>query len=62
MIPAQRSVVFAGIGKMGLPMAAHLLWQVTTLKTDGANALILFRANRFAGLLLFAACVVVGAS
>lgn len=24
MIPAQRSVVFAGIGKMGLPMAAHL--------------------------------------
>ncbi len=45
-----------------LPMAAHLLWQVTTLKTDGANALILFRANRFAGLLLFAACVVVGAS
>jgi hypothetical protein len=32
------------------------------LQPEGANALALFRANRFAGLLMFAACVVVGAS
>lgn len=45
-----------------LPMAAHLGWQVMTLRQDGVNALPLFRSNRFAGLLMFAACVVVGAS
>jgi 4-hydroxybenzoate polyprenyltransferase len=44
-----------------LPMALHLLGQVATLKPeDGADALAKFRANRFAGLLMFAACWVVG--
>jgi len=46
-----------------LPMAAHLYWQVGTLKEgDGMDPLVKFRSNRFAGLLMFAACVVVGAS
>ena len=45
-----------------LPLAAHLGWQVVTLKEDGADPLEKFRSNRFAGLLMFAACVVVGAS
>jgi 4-hydroxybenzoate polyprenyltransferase len=44
-----------------LPMALHLLGQVATLKPDdGADALAKFRSNRFAGLLMFAACYVVG--
>jgi 4-hydroxybenzoate polyprenyltransferase len=44
-----------------LPMALHLLGQVATLKPgDGADALAKFRSNRFAGLLMFAACWVVG--
>ncbi|MBN8813512.1 MULTISPECIES: 4-hydroxybenzoate octaprenyltransferase [unclassified Sphingomonas] len=44
-----------------LPMALHLGWQVATLDPqDGANALARFRANRNAGLLMFAACLVVG--
>ena len=44
-----------------LPMAAHLGWQVATLKPDdGAGALARFRSNRLAGLLMFAACFVVG--
>jgi 4-hydroxybenzoate polyprenyltransferase len=44
-----------------LPMALHLSWQVGTLKTDdGADALAKFRSNRFAGFLLFLACLVVG--
>ena len=44
-----------------LPMALHLLGQVATLKPeDGADALKKFRSNRFAGLLMFAACYVVG--
>ncbi len=44
-----------------LPMAIHLLWQAATLKPDdGADALARFRSNRFAGLLMFAACYVVG--
>jgi 4-hydroxybenzoate polyprenyltransferase len=46
-----------------LPMALHLLWQVATLKPDdGGDALAKFRSNRFAGLLMFLACLVVGAS
>ena len=45
-----------------LPVALHLGWQVISLRSDGGNALALFRSNRFAGLLMFAACVVVGAS
>ena len=43
------------------PMALHLGWQVATLDPDsGVGALERFRANRFAGLLMFAACFVVG--
>ncbi|MCC2979742.1 4-hydroxybenzoate octaprenyltransferase [Sphingomonas sp. IC4-52] len=44
-----------------LPTALHLLWQVMTLRpNDGAGALARFRANRFTGLLMFLACLVVG--
>ena len=43
------------------PVAAHLAWQVLTLDpADGANALARFRSNRFAGLLMAAACLVIG--
>ncbi|MBO9713081.1 4-hydroxybenzoate octaprenyltransferase [Sphingomonas sp.] len=43
------------------PAAIHLGWQVFTLvPADGPNALARFRSNRFAGLLVFAACFVVG--
>ncbi|WP_267395108.1 MULTISPECIES: 4-hydroxybenzoate octaprenyltransferase [unclassified Sphingomonas] len=46
-----------------VPVAGHLCWQVATLvPDDGANALRRFRSNRFAGLLMFLACVVVGTS
>ncbi|MBX9795917.1 4-hydroxybenzoate octaprenyltransferase [Sphingomonas sp.] len=46
-----------------VPVALHLGWQVVTLDPrDGANALERFRANRSAGLLIFAACFVVGAA
>lgn len=46
-----------------LPAAAHLAWQVSALKTDdGAEALAKFRSNRFTGLLVALACLVVGAS
>lgn len=44
-----------------LPVALHLGWQVVALKTnDGADALAKFRSNRFAGVLMFLACLVVG--
>ena len=43
-----------------LPVALQFLWQVATLKEDGADPLAKFRSNRFAGLLMFAACIVVG--
>jgi 4-hydroxybenzoate polyprenyltransferase len=44
-------VAFLGLGAF----AAHLLWQIATLDVDdGAYCLKLFRANRDAGLLLFA--------
>ena len=44
-----------------LPMALHLGWQVAALKpADGDDALAKFRSNRMAGLLMFAACWVVG--
>ncbi|MDQ2879355.1 MAG: 4-hydroxybenzoate octaprenyltransferase [Pseudomonadota bacterium] len=44
-----------------LPVALHFTWQVATLDPDdGANALARFRSNRFAGLLVFMACLVVG--
>ncbi len=42
-----------------LPVAGHFGWQVMRLgDTRPANALALFRANRSAGLLVFAACAV----
>ena len=44
-----------------LPVAGHLGWQVLTLvPDDGDNALTRFRSNRGAGLLMAAACRVVG--
>jgi 4-hydroxybenzoate polyprenyltransferase len=44
-----------------LPVAVHFCWQVSTLHIDEpANALARFRSNRFAGLLMFLACFVVG--
>ena len=44
-----------------LPMALHLGWQVAGLDLDdGADALSRFRSNRFAGLLMALACLVVG--
>ena len=46
-----------------LPMALHLGSQVVRIDaTDDDKALRLFRSNRFAGLLMFLACVVVGTS
>jgi 4-hydroxybenzoate polyprenyltransferase len=46
-----------------LPVALHLGWQVATLAPDdGDNALARFRSNRFAGFLMFLACLVVGVS
>jgi 4-hydroxybenzoate polyprenyltransferase len=46
-----------------LPMALHLGLQVLRLKLDvPADALARFRSNRFAGLLMFLACLVVGTS
>ena len=44
-----------------VPIALHLLWQITTLNsTDGDDALDKFRSNRFAGFLMFMACLVLG--
>ena len=44
-----------------LPAAAHLSWQAFTLDpADPDNPLARFRSNRFAGLLVAAACLVVG--
>jgi 4-hydroxybenzoate polyprenyltransferase len=44
-----------------LPMALHLGWQAFGLKSEnGADPLMRFRANRFAGLLMALACWVVG--
>ena len=46
-----------------IPAAIHLAGQVITLDTkDGSDALAKFRSNRFAGLLIFAAMLVVGSS
>ena len=43
------------------PVALHFVWQVATLvPEDGVNALARFRSNRNAGLLMFAACLVIG--
>ena len=44
-----------------VPAALQFGWQVFTLdEKDGADALIKFRSNRFAGLLVFLACLTVG--
>ena len=44
-----------------LPFALHLAWQALSLRPDDQrSALHVFRANRTAGLLLFAACAAVG--
>lgn len=46
-----------------LPVAVHLTWQVATLQpAQGEDALAKFRSNRLAGLLVFLACLVVGAT
>jgi 4-hydroxybenzoate polyprenyltransferase len=46
-----------------VPVAIHLAWQCATLQPgDADNALERFRSNRFAGLLMFLACFVVGTS
>lgn len=46
-----------------IPAALHLTGQVVTLNpSDDADALAKFRSNRFAGLLVFAAMLVVGAA
>ena len=46
-----------------LPAAAHLGWQAYAVSpTDGAGALRLFRANRWTGLLAFAAFATIGLS
>jgi len=51
-----------GLGLLALaPVGLHLLWQVVMLKSsDGDDALAKFRSNRFAGLLMFLACLVLG--
>ena len=46
-----------------VPMALHLGWQVATLRpADAADPLAKFRSNRFAGLLMALACLVIGQS
>jgi 4-hydroxybenzoate polyprenyltransferase len=46
-----------------VPMALHLLWQAAGLRIDDPDdALARFRSNRFAGLLMSLACLVVGTS
>ena len=45
-----------------LPTAVHLAWQAATLKEDGIDPLRKFRSNRFAGLLMFMGCLVVGSA
>ena len=46
-----------------VPVALHLGWQAATLRLDDtAGALARFRSNRFAGMLVFLACVVVATS
>ncbi len=42
------------------PAAFHLAFQAATLKKDGSNALGLFRSNKLTGMLVMAACLVVG--
>jgi 4-hydroxybenzoate polyprenyltransferase len=44
------------------PLTIQFVWQVLTLKEDGVDPLRKFRSNRFAGLLMFGACLVVGSA
>jgi len=45
------------------PVAVHLVHQAATLRpADGSDALAKFRSNRFAGVLMFLACLAVGTS
>jgi 4-hydroxybenzoate polyprenyltransferase len=49
------TAAFIGLGLFAL----HLAWQVVRIdRSDGAGALGLFRSNRDAGLILFAAMVI----
>lgn len=57
LIRSQMIVILAII-----PIALHLIWQVVNLKDDNSDALQKFRSNRFAGLLLFLACLTIGQS
>ena len=62
-----RAIKLGGARQIGLgdqrPVAVLLGWQALTLRPDdGDGALRRFRANRFAGLLMAAACYVVGAA
>jgi 4-hydroxybenzoate polyprenyltransferase len=46
-----------------VPVAVHFIWQVATIQPDdGGSALAKFRSNRFAGLLMALACLVVGSA
>jgi 4-hydroxybenzoate polyprenyltransferase len=46
-----------------LPVAFHLVWQAGGIDVaDPADALRRFRSNRFAGLLVFLACLAIGAA
>jgi 4-hydroxybenzoate polyprenyltransferase len=45
-----------------LPVTIHLANQLISLRSDGSNALDLFRSNKFAGLLMALACLVVGSA
>jgi len=46
-----------------IPVALHLARQIATLRpADGADTLAKFSSNRFAGLLMFLACLVVGSA
>ena len=58
---ALAALIGAGAGPLAYPalaaFAAHLAWQARRLRMDNpAGALRLFRSNRDAGLILFAAC------
>jgi 4-hydroxybenzoate polyprenyltransferase len=59
---AFREVRIENFALLGLlPIALQLAWQTVTLRIDdGGDALTKFRSNRFAGLLMFLACFVVG--
>ena len=60
-LPTRRAVIAAEImRKDGTAALAQLDPALAAWPEDGADALAKFRSNRFAGLLMFAACWVVG--